>query len=179
MSFCAQVIKFSLRPLYDPVIPLESFATAAQAAAFRDALRTTTEASWAKAKSCQSNCTTGFCRSTLDTDMTVNYQCELPGTVDTGGSMPLRKAPAFQIERKPLGLGDAPVVPGLAFLQLGVNSFLGLPPHEQYGTHMRNKGRMGQACRWPWVHVGGSQLMLFLGGACLCCWPLPCSVRAS
>lgn len=61
-SMCGQVTKFSLRPLYDPLIPLETFATSEQAGAFRDAIRAATEASWANARTCQANCTDGFCR---------------------------------------------------------------------------------------------------------------------
>jgi hypothetical protein len=139
-----QVIEYSCRPLYDGAIPLETFLTARQAVAFRGALKNASLAAWADAGRCLRDCRSstmgiGYCVPAVNRhNSSLTYSCVLPGQL-LEEPRRLPDTPAFEIERKPLGLGDAPVVPGLAFLQLGVNSFLGLPPHEQYGTHMRNR----------------------------------------
>lgn len=121
-----QVIEYSLRPLYDPAIPLESFMSISQAQTFRSALRSATEAAWAKAGVCSTNCTAlyganGYCVPQADiAGATVAYSCQGPGSLLTQQPAPLSST-AKQMElspRQPLRESAMMSVPSMQILQV-------------------------------------------------------------
>jgi hypothetical protein len=138
-----QVVEYTLRPLYDPEIPLETFLSAQQASAVRSALKNATEDAWTSARQCLTGCISpdsgeaGFCASHVDKVAgTVSYECELPG--DAAAQPPaLPATPVQAVQRVAIALVEQPKLLGLSYLALGYNSLLGLPAHEQYGHQIR------------------------------------------
>lgn len=87
------MIEYTLRPIYDPAIPLETFMTSSQAKSFRQIIKNGTEIGWALNLECNRACfttvtdpntgvdeiVTGICRSQFDpVTLKVGYFCQLP-----------------------------------------------------------------------------------------------------
>ena len=116
------MIEYTLLPLYDPILPLESFMSKTQADRFRSALQNATEAGWAAYQGClvSNNCTT-YCQPDLD-DATpaVTYTCAPEGSVDASAPAPLsaaamsRELPA----RMPLVDSSMPLTTSVQLLQV-------------------------------------------------------------
>jgi hypothetical protein len=141
---CLQVIEYSLLPLYDPAIPLESFMSSSQTLRFRGALQNATEAAWGAFALCTANCTTGYCAPLLDSlAMSVSYQCQPAGRVEDSGPAPLSAADmASELSsRMSLTSSALPTTTSVPLLQVGFNTMLGLPPHEQHGSYMRHESK--------------------------------------
>lgn len=121
---CLQVIEYTLLPLYDPSIPLESFMSPAQARKFRSALRGATEAAWSSFVDCTNrNCTRGHCTPVFSDNMKTSlsgYTCVPSGSVQDGGPAPLSAA-AFardMSQRDPLAMSALPTLPSIHLLQV-------------------------------------------------------------
>lgn len=87
------MIEYTLRPIYDPAIPLETFMTSNQARTFRQIIKNGTEIGWALNLECNLRCftsvtnpstgqeeiVTGICRSQFDpVTLKIGYFCQLP-----------------------------------------------------------------------------------------------------
>ena len=160
-----QVIEYSLLPLYDPAIPLESFMSGSQASTFRSALKNATEAAWAAFAVCaNTNCSTGYCAPIVDPlAMSVRYECQPSGRVEDSGPAPLSAADmASELSsRMSLTNSELPMTTSVPLLQVGFNTMLGLPPHEQHGSYMRHEsecrvvGRRGRRASSACMHAHG------------------------
>lgn len=110
------MIGYSLLPIYDPIIPLESFMSNLQAARFRAAVKAVTEEDWASYATCMSNCTTGFCVARDGG----GYRCESPGTLVTELPAPMSAEARARImpSRNPISEASQDVIPSLTLLQV-------------------------------------------------------------
>jgi hypothetical protein len=67
----------------------------------------------------------------------------VPDSSNPGQNLkPTCSSPSPTAEAKNGTAAPPPPVLGASFLQLGFNSFLGLPAHEQYGEHLRNPSEL-------------------------------------
>ena len=131
-------MEYSLLPLYDPTLPLESFMGPRQATTFRRVIRDATEAAWAAYQTCttSSNCTDGYCTPVVDeSSASVTYQCQHPSTVDATAPAPLDVAAMAQEvpQRVPLVQSSMPLPPSILMLQVR--------PHAG-----RQTGRQARSC---------------------------------
>ena len=116
------MIEYSLLPLYDPSLPLESFMSGAQAQRFRAALRNATEASWAALQVCSRNCTAGYCSPRVDREAaTVTYSCSQPGDVAATAPAPLSVTDMARemTVRRPLAMSSLTLTDSIQLLQVG------------------------------------------------------------
>lgn len=123
--FLFQVIEFSLRPLYDPEIPLETFLSRDLATAFRNALKTVTEYEWDQTAQCNQLpfCASvgGVCIPNPDrTSKTVSYQCVTPGSL--ADDPPIQSLASDSTRgrqgRVPIAEGELPPILSMQFLQV-------------------------------------------------------------
>lgn len=117
------MIDYTLLPLYDPSLPLESFMSDAQASTFRAALRGATEAAWSDNQVCTSTCS-GLCKPLVDlTAFAVGYPCTGVGNVDAQLPAPLSAAEkARQLTpRVPISASAMLPVASLQLLQVRIN----------------------------------------------------------
>lgn len=129
------MIEYSLLPLYDPALPLESFMSGAQARRFRTALRDATEASWAALQACSAQCTAGYCSPRVDWEAaTVAYSCSRPGEVADTAPAPLSVTDMARemTARRPLAMSSLPLTGSIQLLQVGA-------------ARSRQAGRQGRA----------------------------------
>ena len=117
---CAQPIEYSLLPLYDPELPLESFMSADQAATFRRVIKAATENAWSASVACEAGCAT-YCEPVVDfVGKNVSYSCVAAGNLTSTEPAPLDMA-TFARElssRIPLSSAMLPIVPAVSLLQV-------------------------------------------------------------
>lgn len=115
------MIQYSLRPIYDPLLPLESFMPIGDAAKFRAAIQDAVQVNWAAANACVAAVSSkGHCRPVPDfSTKTVQFQPEEPGAIIAPEVYDAQLEITREM-RTPLGMSGRLPLASVSLLQVGV-----------------------------------------------------------